>query len=322
MKIGNIELNTPLALAPMAGVTDLAFRRICRDLGAELTCTEMVSSRALVYQDGKTNRLLEINKDEHPSAVQIFGNDPQVMAQAAELALERSGADIVDINMGCPTPKIVSNGDGCALMRNPELASEIISHVARAVSAPVTVKFRIGWDRSCINAVDFAKMAEAAGAAAICVHGRTRVQLYSGRADWDVIREVVGATSLPVFANGDIFCAEDALKALRYTGAAGVMIGRAAFGNPWIFEQTRAALGGEEIPPLPPLRERLEVAHTQFKCAAEQKGEHIAALEARKYYAWYLKGVRYANYYKDKVSHLSTAEEISRLTVELQDTLK
>ncbi len=322
MKIGNIELNTPLALAPMAGVTDLAFRRICHDLGAELTCTEMVSSRALVYQDGKTNRLLEINKDEHPSAVQIFGNDPQVMAQAAQLALERSGADIVDINMGCPTPKIVSNGDGCALMRNPQLASEIISHVARAVSAPVTVKFRIGWDRSSVNAVEFAKMAEASGASAICVHGRTRVQLYSGRADWDVIREVVKSTSLPVFANGDIFSAEDALKALRYAGAAGVMIGRAAFGNPWIFAQTRAALNGEEIPPLPPLRERLEVAHTQFKFSAKQKGEHIAALEARKYYAWYLKGVRNANYYKDKVSHLSSAEEISRLTVELQDTLK
>lgn len=322
MKIGNIEINTPVALAPMAGVTDLAFRKICRTLGAELTCTEMVSSRALVYQDSKTTRLMDLSADEHPSAVQIFGNDPQIMAQAAELALDRSGADIVDINMGCPTPKIVSNGDGCALMREPKLAAEIISAVSKAVKAPVTVKFRIGWDRSCVNAVEFAKMAQESGASAVCVHGRTRVQLYSGRADWDVIREVVKSVSIPVFANGDIFSAEDALKAVKYTGAQGIMIGRAAFGNPWVFAQARAALESKPIPPLPPLRERLEVAHTQFKLACEQKGEHVASLEARKYYAWYLKGVRNANYYKEKICHLSSAEEISRLTRELQDTLK
>lgn len=306
----------------MAGVTDLAFRKICRTLGAELTCTEMVSSRALVYQDSKTTRLMDLSADEHPSAVQIFGNDPQIMAQAAELALDRSGADIVDINMGCPTPKIVSNGDGCALMREPKLAAEIISAVSKAVKAPVTVKFRIGWDRSCVNAVEFAKMAQESGASAVCVHGRTRVQLYSGRADWDVIREVVKSVSIPVFANGDIFSAEDALKAVKYTGAQGIMIGRAAFGNPWVFAQARAALESKPIPPLPPLRERLEVAHTQFKLACEQKGEHVASLEARKYYAWYLKGVRNANYYKEKICHLSSAEEISRLTRELQDTLK
>ena len=322
MKIGNIELASPLALAPMAGVTDLAFRKICRGLGAALTVTEMISSRALVYQDGKTNRLLELSEGEHPCAAQIFGNDPAVMAEASRLALERSGADIIDINMGCPTPKIVSNGDGCALMRTPELAGEIISAVARAVNAPVTVKFRIGWDRSCVNAVEFAKIAEASGAAMVCVHGRTRVQMYSGRADWDVIRDVVDAVKIPVMANGDVFSAEDALRAIRYTGAAGVMIGRAAFGNPWVFAQVRAALEGRDIPPLPPLRERLETAHTQFKLAAEQKGERVAALEARKYYAWYLKGVRNANFYKDMVSHLSGAEEIARLTRELQDTLE
>lgn len=321
MKIGNINLDLPLGLAPMAGVTDLAFRKICRELGAGLTVTEMVSSRALVYQDKKTNGLLTISDDEHPSAVQIFGNDPQVMAQAACLAVERSGADIVDINMGCPTPKIVNNGDGSSLMRDPELASRIISHVAQAVDVPVTVKFRLGWDRSCINAVEFARMAQDSGAAAICIHGRTRVQMYSGRANWDVIRDAVNAVSIPVFANGDIFSAEDAVKAMKYTGAQGVMVGRAAFGNPWVFSQIRAAMLGEEIPALPPLRERLETAYTQFKLSAEQKGERVAALEARKYYAWYLKGVRNANFYKDKVCHISTAEEIYRLTRELQDTL-
>ena len=321
MKIGNINLDIPVALAPMAGVTDLAYRKICRDLGAGLTVTEMVSSRALVYQDKKTNGLLAISEDEHPSAVQIFGNDPQVMAQAAQLAVERSGADIVDINMGCPTPKIVTNGDGCSLMRDPELASRVISHVVQAVDVPVTVKFRLGWDRSCINAVEFARMAQDSGASAVCIHGRTRVQMYSGHANWDVIRDAVDAVSIPVFANGDIFSAEDALKAIKYTGAQGVMVGRAAFGNPWIFSQIRAALSGQDIPPLPPLRERLETAYTQFKLSAEQKGERVAALEARKYYAWYLKGVRNANFYKDKVCHISTAEEIYRLTRELQDTL-
>ena len=322
MNISKITLASPLALAPMAGVTDMAFRKICRDLGAGLTCTEMVSSRALVYQDGKTAKLMDISEDEHPCAVQIFGNDPDIMTEAAHIALERSKADILDINMGCPTPKIVANGDGSALMKNPQLASQIISKVAKSISHPITVKFRIGWDRSSINAVEFAKMAEASGAAAVCVHGRTKVQMYSGRADWDVIREVVKAIDIPVFSNGDIFSAEDALKAIKYTGAQGVMIGRAAFGNPWVFAQTRAALDGRDIPPLPPLRERLETAHTQYKLACAQKGEHIASLEARKYYAWYLKGVRNANYYKEKISHLSSAQEVARLTCELQNTLK
>ena len=322
MKIGNVTLPSPIALAPMAGVTDYAFRKICRELGAGFTITEMVSSRALVYQDSKTHRLLEIDKSDHPSAVQIFGNDPEIMAQAAKLALERSGADIVDINMGCPTPKIVSNGDGSALMKSPELAGDIITAVKNAVDAPVTVKFRLGWDRSCINAVDFAKRAQSCGADAICVHGRTRVQMYSGRSDWLEIRKVCQAVDIPVFANGDIFSAEDAVKAIDYTGAQGVMIGRAAFGNPWVFEQARAAINGEEIPPLPPLRERLDVCYKQFLLSVEQKGEHVACLESRKYFAWYLKGVRNASFYKDMISHLSTAEQVMRLTRELQDTLK
>ena len=306
----------------MAGVTDLAFRTVCRGAGAVITYTEMVSSRALVYQDKKTQRLLETRPDEHPCGVQIFGSDPAIMAQAAQLALERTGADFIDINMGCPTPKITSNGDGCALMRDPNRAAQIIRAVSDAVAVPVTVKFRKGWDGGSVNAVDFARMAEQSGAQGICLHGRTRVQMYSGRADWDIIREVVQNVGIPVLANGDVFSAADCVKILKYTGAAGVMIGRAAFGNPWIFSQARAAIEGKPIPPIPPLRERLETALYQTQLNAQQKGEHIAALEARKHYAWYLRGVRNANYYKNKVSQLSTMEEIVRLTRELQDTLK
>ena len=322
MKIKDVIIETPLFLAPMAGVTDLAFRKICRELGAGVTVTEMVSSRALVYQDKKSNQILRINEDEHPSAVQIFGNDPEVMAQAAVLALERSGADMIDINMGCPTPKIVNNGDGSALMQTPDLAARIITAVADAVSCPVTVKFRTGWDAGSINVLDFAKMAEASGADAICIHGRTRKQMYSGRANWDHIRDAARAVSIPVIANGDIFTAEDCVRVLDYTGAAGVMIGRAAFGNPWLFSQAKAALSGDPIPELPPLSERLEVALRQVTLSIKEKGERVAVLEARKYLAWYLRGVRGANYYKDRLFSLTTHEEVVRTVRELQHVLR
>ncbi|MEG2570151.1 MAG: tRNA dihydrouridine synthase DusB [Clostridia bacterium] len=321
MNIGNINIETPVLLAPMAGVTDIAFRRICRDAGAGLTYTEMVSARALLYQDRKSNELMRLDDGESPSAVQIFGCDPEIMAQAAAIVSERVSPDIIDINMGCPTPKIVSNGDGCALMRDLPLAERIISSVVRAVSVPVTVKFRKGWDNGCVNAVEFATMAEASGAACLCVHGRTRAAMYSGRADWDIIRDVVHAVKIPVIANGDIFSADDCVRAFKYTGAAAVMIGRAAFGNPWLFGQCSAALRGEAVPALPPLRDRLETAYLQIRTAAEYKGEHIAMLEARKHLAWYLRGVRGANYYKDKVCHLSSMEELSRLVREISDTL-
>ena len=215
MKIGNVEINSKLALAPMAGVSDIAFRTVCRQLGAGLTYTEMVSTKALCYQDKKSKELLRIAPSEHPISAQIFGSDPVCMADGAAKALEESGADIIDINMGCPVGKVVSSGDGSALMKTPELAMKIIEAVNTAVDVPVTVKFRKGWDKGHVNAVEFAKMAEAAGAAAVAVHGRTRVQMYSGTADWDIIREVKNAVGIPVIANGDVFSGKDAVRILK-----------------------------------------------------------------------------------------------------------
>ncbi len=321
MNISEIFKNTPLALAPMAGVTDEAFRAVCRSCGADITYTEMVSSRALVYQDSKTKTLLLRGENETPFAVQLFGNEPSVMRQAAEIALERTGADFIDINMGCPTPKIVNNGDGSALMKNPKLAAEIVREIKRGVDVPVTVKFRKGWDGGSVNAVEFAKALEDAGADALTIHGRTRVAMYSGRADWDIIRDVVNAVSVPVIANGDVFEAADAVKIKKYTGAAGIMIGRATFGNPWIFTQCRAALEGKEVPPLPPISERLDVAEEQIIASSEKKGEKVAVLEARRHIAWYLRGVRGANRFKTRVTNVSTLQELHRLIEELKHNL-
>lgn len=311
----------PLALAPMAGVTDAAFRSVCRSCGADITYSEMVSSRALVYQDSKTGSLLMRNDSDRPFAVQLFGCEPSVMAQAARIALERTNAEFIDINMGCPTPKIVSNGDGSALMKNPALASEIVRAVKDAVSVPVTVKFRKGWDGGSVNAVEFAKVLENAGADALAIHGRTRASMYSGRADWDIIREVKKSISVPLIANGDVFEAVDAKRIVDYTGADGVMIGRASFGNPWIFTGARECLDGREISPLPPLSERLETAFLQICSASEQKGERCAVLESRRHIAWYLRGVRGGNFYKTRVTNVSSLSELRKLIDEMKRTL-
>ena len=323
MKIGNITINTKLALAPMAGVTDLGFRTVRRELGAGYTVTEMVSSKALCYQDKKSIPLLKLGEGEHPAAAQIFGSDPACMEQAAGIAAEVSGADIIDINMGCPVPKVANSGDGSGLMKNPDLAVKVAEAVIRGAGGkPVTVKFRLGWDKGSINCVEFAQAMEQAGVSAVAVHGRTKTQMYAGKANWDYIKAVKQAVSIPVIANGDVFEPEDAVRILKYTGADMAMIGRGCFGNPWLFQRALAALEGKEIPPLPPLAQRCDTAVRQFELSAAQKGEHIACLEARKHYAWYLKGVPYAGYYKEQISHVSTLEDIYRVTAGIKRDLK
>ena len=314
MYIGNVKIDTPLALGPMAGVTDIAFRAVCREQGAGLTTTEMVSAKALMYQDSKTKQLLVLGEGEHPAAVPIFGSDPGCMGEAAAKAVELSGADILDINMGCPVPKVVKSGDGCALMQDITLAQEIVKSCCGSVRVPVTVKFRKGWDKGSVNAVEFAQAMEDAGAAAVAVHGRTRAQMYSGQADWDIIKAVKEAVSVPVIANGDVFSGEAAVRIFKYTGADMAMIGRMAFGNPWIFSECIAAIEGSPIPPKPPLEERCETAMRQFRMAAEFKGEKLAVLEARKHYAWYLKGVARAGYYKRLIMQATTLEELEKIT--------
>lgn len=321
MKIGNLEVNNPVFLAPMAGVTDWAYRTVCAGLGAGVTVTEMVSSRALVYQDAKSAKLLRKNEGSLCGA-QIFGNDPEIMAQAAQLALEISGCDFIDINMGCPMPKIANSGDGCGLMRTPELAGQIVTAVKKAVDVPVTVKCRLGWDRGSINVLPFTRRMEDCGADLVAVHGRTRAMLYSGVADWDMIHRVKDQLSIPVIANGDITGGESALKCLKRTGTDGIMVGRSVFGDPWIFQEIGCALRGEIYPGRPCLKDKIAVAVHQFEMSEQDHGEKIACLEARKHFAWYLRGVRNASYYKREITSLSTMADIYRVANEIAGNLE
>ena len=314
VKIGNVEICGPLTLAPMAGVTDAPFRALCRAQGAALTCTEMVSAKALVYHDEKTKQLLWSPPDEHPAAVQIFGHEPEVMAEAAPMALAYSGADILDINMGCPVPKVAGNGAGSALMKDPSRCAAIVAAVKRNTDLPVTVKIRAGWDKEHKNAVEVAKACEEAGAAAIAVHGRTRDQMYMGRADWDIIRQVKQAVQVPVIGNGDVKCVQDAVRMMNETGCDMVMIGRGALGNPWIFREINGYFSsGLRIMPPPTLAERIVVIkkHMDALCAA--KGEGRGMREARKHVAWYMHGLRGAAEFRRMAGELETLSDLDKL---------
>ena len=316
-----LELPEGAMLAPMAGVTDYAFREVCAALGAKAVVTEMVSAKALCYGDKKTASLLRRNEGVLCGA-QIFGSEPEFMARGAQLALELSGADYLDINMGCPMPKIVNNGEGSALMKDPALAGRIVRAVCDAVDVPVTVKTRKGWDKGHVNVVELAQAVEENGAAAIAVHGRTRSMLYSGTADWDVIARVREAVSIPVIANGDVCSPEAAVRCRNWTGANCLMVGRAAFGDPWLFSQINAALAGQPVPERPPLARRMETALRQIELAREDKGEHIACLEARKQLAWYLRGVRFSNWYKQQISGIAVMEDVYRVIRGVQRDLE
>lgn len=309
MKIGTLTLENNILLAPMAGVTDRAFRLVTKPFGPALMYTEMVSGKALHYKNRRTEVLLLTGEEEQPVAAQIFGHEPDVMAEIAA-AVPQSGVKLLDINMGCPAPKIVNNGDGSALMKSPALAGEIIRRVTDAVRIPVTVKIRKGWDADSVNAVEMAKIAEANGAAAVTVHGRTREQFYSGTADWEIIRAVKQAVRIPVIGNGDVTDGKSAKRLLERTGCDGVMIGRAAQGNPWIFAQVlRYLCTGEELPP-PSLSERVAVARGHFRLLVELKGEHRGVQEGRKHMAWYFKGIRGGARAREQINKALTPREM------------
>lgn len=310
MKIGTVTIENPVFLAPMAGVTDRAFRRICRQFGCGMVYTEMVSAKGIYYQDKKTASLMRIDPEEQPAAVQIFGSDPAVVGETVKKA-EESGALLIDLNMGCPAPKIVNNGDGSALMKHPELAGKIVAAAVKNTKLPVTVKIRKGWNFE--TAVEFAKILEENGAAAITVHGRTREQFYSGRADWDVIRRVKENVSIPVIGNGDIFQAADAERMLSETGCDGIMVARGAQGNPFLFRQIQEQLSKGEVTYHPDERERLSVALAHIRGIVEDKGERIGMKEARKHMAWYMKGMRGSAAYKSRIFAMTTYAELETL---------
>ena len=315
LKIGNVTLPNRYILGPMAGVTDLPFRVLCKEQGAGLLCMEMVSAKAILYNNKNTESLLEIHPDEQPVSLQFFGSDPKIMSEMAKRVEERP-FDIMDINMGCPVPKVVKNGEGSALMKEPKLVYEIVNALVKAIKKPVTVKIRKGFDDSCINAVEIAKIIEEAGASAVAVHGRTREQYYSGKADWDIIRQVKAAVSIPVIGNGDVTTGEQAIRMREETGCDGVMIGRGAQGNPWIFRELLEYEKTGKLPERPSPEVIRETMLRHARLQMEYKGDFIGIREMRKHVAWYTKGMKGSSKLRDEINRTESYEELEALLYE------
>ena len=309
MKIGNVQLDNEVFLSPMAGVTDLPFRTICKEKGCGMLYTEMINAKALCYDDENTKKMLNLEDDGHPVAVQIFGSDPEYMGKAASIMNQYTN-DILDINMGCPAPKVIKNGDGSALMRNPKLAAEVLTAVVKNSKKPVTLKIRKGWDDNSVNALEIAKIAEECGISALAIHGRTREQFYSGKADWDIIAEIKQSINIPVIGNGDVFDVQDAVNMLEKTKCDAIMIGRGSQGNPWIFNRINHYMKTGEVLPEPTLEEKISTAIKHMNLAVAEHGEYVAVREMRKHIGWYLKGLKNSAKYRDQINKITDYKEV------------